>query len=165
MKGPLVFLGIVALGGGAVVALRGGGDPLPSPEPIALVAAADLPTMTVYKSPTCGCCGDWVEHMREAGFTVEVEDVVDLTAVKARLGVPTGMASCHTAVIGDYLVEGHVPADDVRRFLAESPDAAGIAVPGMPVGSPGMEVPGQPAAAYDVMAFDRDGSARVYVRH
>jgi hypothetical protein len=165
MKGPLVFLGIIALGAGAVLALRGGGDPTPSPDPIALVAAADLPTMTVYKSPTCGCCGAWVEHMREAGFTVEVEDVADLAPIKSRLGVPAGMASCHTAVIGDYVVEGHVPADDVRRFLSEATDLAGLAVPGMPAGSPGMEVPGQPAASYDVMSFGKDGSTRVYASH
>lgn len=171
MRGPLLFFGIVAVGGVAVLALTStntSSDTDATPTPVAQSQpAADgaLPVMTVYRSPTCGCCGDWVEHMRAEGFTVEVEDVQDLVAVKNRLGVPSHLGSCHTAVIGDYLVEGHVPADDVRRMLAESTDAAGIAVPGMPIGSPGMEVPGQPGQPYDVMAFDKDGQTRVFASY
>jgi hypothetical protein len=167
MRGPLVFFAIIALGGGAALALRGSAPEPEAPVPMAVRTAADaaLPTMTVYKSPTCGCCGTWIEHLRAAGFTVEVEDVDDLVAVKTRLGVPAEMGSCHTAVIGDYLVEGHVPAEDIQRLLAEAPDAAGLAVPGMPVGSPGMEVPGQTPQPYEVIAFGRDGSRSVYARH
>ena len=101
--------------------------------------AADI---VVYKSPTCGCCGKWVKHMEDAGFSVDVEDRRDLTPIKAELGVPGRMQSCHTAKVGDYIVEGHVPADLVRRMLDEKPDIKGLAVPGMPMGSPGMEVAG-----------------------
>ena len=124
--------------------------------------AAALPTVTVYKSPTCGCCSRWVEHMREAGFEVVTHDVSDLSSVKAEHGVPAEHESCHTAIAGDYVVEGHVPADLVRRLVEESPDVAGLAVPGMPRGSPGMEVPDGTKDTYDVIAFSADGSARVY---
>ena len=118
----------------------------------------------VYKSPTCGCCGKWVTHLRDHGFQVEVEDVADISAVKTRLGVPGRLASCHTAVVEDYVVEGHVPAADVRRLLDERPEALGIAVPGMPVGSPGMEV-GDRKDPYDVVAFDRAGKSWVFASH
>lgn len=126
---------------------------------------AQVPTVTVYKTPTCGCCVLWVDHMTEAGFEVETVDVASLEDVKARLGVPNTLASCHTAIVGDYVVEGHVPAEDVERLLAEQPDAAGLAVPGMPIGSPGMEVEGRPADSYDVFLFTRDGRARVFAHH
>lgn len=120
--------------------------------------------VTVYKSASCGCCADWVEHMREAGFEVEARDVpdADLPAIKAEHGVGLSHQSCHTAVVGDYVVEGHVPADLVRRMLEEQPDIAGLAVPGMPLGSPGMEVPDGTTQAYDVIAFTDDGEQRVY---
>ncbi len=124
-----------------------------------------LPSVTVYKSPTCGCCVLWAEHMVEAGFTVEQVDVADVSETKRRLGVPAPLGSCHTAVVGDYVVEGHVPAEDVKRLLEERPDAAGLAVPGMPIGSPGMEVEGRPADAYEVTLFTRDGRAAVFARH
>ena len=116
--------------------------------------------MTVYKTPWCGCCGAWVDHIRGAGFTVEVEDLEDLSPVKRMAGVPDGLGSCHTAVIDGYVVEGHVPADILARFLEESPDARGLAVPGMPVGSPGMEGPNP--EVYDVLVFDRDGGSETY---
>jgi hypothetical protein len=103
--------------------------------------------------------------MRAAGFTVEVEDVSDMASIKDRHGVPGELSSCHTAVIGDYLVEGHVPADDVKRLLAEAPEAAGLAAPGMPIGSPGMEVEGQPAQPFDVLTFTTDGRSQVFARH
>lgn len=124
------------------------------------------PTVTVYKTPTCGCCGLWADHMVEAGFEVERVDVPSLDDVKARLGVPNQLASCHTAVVGDFVVEGHVPAEDVRRILDERPpEAIGLAVPGMPIGSPGMEVEGRPAESYAVYMFTRDGRAAVFARH
>ena len=127
---------------------------------------AQTPTVTVYKTPTCGCCTLWADHMTEEGFTVERIDVPSLDDVKARLGVPAQLASCHTAVVGDVVVEGHVPAEDVRRFLAEPPaEAIGLAVPGMPIGSPGMEVEGRPADQYEVYMFTRDGRAAVFASH
>lgn len=125
-------------------------------------AAVGDPLVIVYKSPTCGCCGSWVEHLRQSGFRVEARDTMDVTAVKAALGVPERLWSCHTATVGGYVIEGHVPADLVRRLLAEHEDVAGLAVPGMPVGSPGMEGPNpQP---YEVIAFRRDGTTEVYAR-
>ena len=96
-------------------------------------------TITVYKSPSCGCCKMWIEHLESEGFTVEAFDSDDMTAIKKELSVPRQMSSCHTAKVGGYTIEGHVPAADIRRLLAEQPDADGLAVPGMPVGSPGME--------------------------
>ncbi len=119
--------------------------------------------VVVYKSPSCGCCGRWVEHMRQAGFRVRVEDLADVTPTKARLGVPRRLYSCHTARVGDYLVEGHVPAEQVKRLLKERPAVAGLSVPGMPMGSPGMEGPRKDA--YAVVAFTSDGSTSIYARY
>ena len=140
--------------------------PAPSAEtPSVPVVDASLPAMTVYKTPTCGCCTAWVDHMKAAGFRVDVRDTLDLAPVKLDLGVPAGLGSCHTARVGDYVVEGHVPAADVKRLLDERPEGvAGIAVPGMPTGSPGMEVPGQPAQPYDVVAFGTGGQ-HVFASH
>ena len=121
--------------------------------------AADL---VVYKSPTCGCCGKWVKHMEDAGFSVDVENLRDLAPIKRELGVPGRMQSCHTAKVGDYIVEGHVPADLVKRMLDEKPDIKGLAVPGMPMGSPGMEGPRKDP--YDVMAIGKDGRVQVFAR-
>lgn len=121
--------------------------------------AADI---VVYKSPTCGCCGKWVEHMQAAGFKVDVENRRDLAPIKAELGVPPGLQSCHTARVGGYIIEGHVPADLVQRLLDEKPDIKGLAVPGMPMGSPGMEGPGKDP--YDVLAIGKDGRLQVYAR-
>ena len=127
--------------------------------------ADDLPTVTMYRSPTCGCCTAWADHMRAAGFEVETHDVPDVTPIKERYGVPAGGRSCHTALVGDYVIEGHVPASDVVRLLRQQPpNATGLAVPGMPVGSPGMEMPGRPADRYDVLVFSGD-SVAVYARH
>jgi hypothetical protein len=136
-----------------------------SPMASVLEPAPDADVIQVYKSPTCGCCGDWVEHLREHGFEVEVVDRPNMAAVKSELGLPGDMASCHTAIIAGYLVEGHVPAPDIQRMLAERPEVAGLAVPGMPVGSPGMEVEGRPADAYDVLAFDRQGTTSVWASY
>lgn len=124
-------------------------------------AALDTTEMTVYKSPTCGCCRNWVEHVRRHGFSPVVKDTSDVTAVKTRLGVPANLRSCHTAVVAGYVIEGHVPAEVIQRLLRERPDVAGIAVAGMPAGSPGMETGGEPDS-YDVMSFARDGTSRVY---
>jgi hypothetical protein len=128
-------------------------------------APADAPVIAVYKSPTCGCCGNWVEHVKAAGFAVEVHDVDNLSDIKADAGVPATTRSCHTAIVGGYALEGHVPASTIQRLLREKPAIAGLAVPGMPVGSPGMEVPGQPADKYDVVAFKADGATEVYESH
>ena len=124
-----------------------------------------LPLLTVHKTPSCGCCTLWVEHMREAGFTVEevVED--DLGPIKQQLGVPYAKGSCHTAEVGGYLVEGHIPADDVKRLLAERPDARGLVLPGMPIGSPGMEHPDGRVQPYTVELVRKDGSVEPFSHH
>jgi hypothetical protein len=141
-------------------------DPASSAAPGA-VALADDPapvadTLVVYKTATCGCCKDWIEHMEENGFTVVAHDyqAVALNNMKLDAGVQSDLASCHTALIGGYVVEGHVPADLVKRMLAERPQITGLAVPGMPVGSPGMEGPFK--QDYQVIAFKRDGGREVY---
>ena len=127
-----------------------------------VVSSGDGPAVHVYKTATCGCCVKWVDHLREAGFAVTVEDTRDLMAVKRREGVPTDLSSCHTALVDGYVVEGHVPASVVQAFLEEPGDARGLAVPGMPIGSPGME--GRYAEAYDVFSFDADGGRTVFRR-
>lgn len=118
----------------------------------------------VFKSPTCGCCSKWVEHMRQAGFTVHVQDLpeADLQKIKRRFGVPEAVESCHTARVGKYVVEGHIPAPEVKRLLKERPNVAGVAVPGMPLGSPGMEVSGVRPLPYNVLTFDGQGRTRVF---
>jgi hypothetical protein len=121
------------------------------------VRADPPPIIRVNKDPTCGCCTAWVEHLRRAGFTVEVTETAQMNTVKARLGVPRDLASCHTAEVAGYVVEGHVPAAEVRRLLAERPKAIGLAVPGMPVGSPGMEVSGREPDFYEVILFGAEG--------
>ncbi|MEQ1511507.1 MAG: DUF411 domain-containing protein [Lysobacteraceae bacterium] len=124
-----------------------------------------LPLALVHKSPTCGCCGLWVDHLKEAGFQVEVRDAEDITPVKQRLGVPYGKGSCHTAEIGGYFVEGHVPAADIKRLLAEKPNAKGLVLPGMPMGSPGMEAPDGKAQPYTVELVGRDGTTSPFSAH
>jgi hypothetical protein len=119
------------------------------------LSAADDPVITVHKDPTCGCCSGWVAHLQKSGFDTNVLETRDLVAVKARLGVPDDLAACHTAEVSGYVIEGHVPAAALKRFLAEKPEAAGLAVPGMPVGSPGME--GGTPERYDVVLFGPNG--------
>ena len=114
-----------------------------------------LPTVTVTKDPNCGCCSGWADHLRKAGFPVTMVETRDLQAVKTRLKVPSDLASCHTAEVGGYVVEGHVPADAIKRLLRDAPTATGLAVPEMPIGSPGMEG-GQPEI-YEVFLFGMDG--------
>jgi hypothetical protein len=148
-------------------------DSIPAPAAPSNVAAANAPgsagaavdslLMAVYKTPTCGCCRLWVDHVRHAGFHATTTDVADVGPVKATHRVPADLQSCHTALIGGYVVEGHVPAADIQRLLKERPDIIGIAVPGMPSGSPGMEN-GQ-TDKYEVIAIGKDGSRKVFATH
>ena len=115
--------------------------------------AAALPLVVVYKSPSCGCCESWIAHMKAAGFPVEAKDVDNMDAIKTKVGVPYGKGSCHTAEVGGYVVEGHVPAEAIRRLLSERPEATGLAVPGMPAGSPGMDFPGVDPEPYEAFLF------------
>ncbi len=126
-------------------------------------ATGSLPKMVVTKDPDCGCCTGWVDHVRAAGFEVDVIESPDINRLKARLGVPQALASCHTAEIGGYVIEGHVPAATIKRLLAEKPQAKGLAVPGMPAGSPGMEVEGMEPDTYEVVLFGPSGE-RTYAR-
>ncbi|MQA30713.1 MAG: DUF411 domain-containing protein [Luteitalea sp.] len=126
-------------------------------------APASRPVVTVYKSPTCGCCSKWVDHMKDSGFDVKALDVDDIDLVKKTYGVPPALGSCHTALVGGYVIEGHVPAEAVARLVRERPALTGIAVPGMPVGSPGMEMGGR-RDPYSVMSFDKTGKLSVYER-
>ena len=126
-------------------------------------AQAALPEVEVYKSPYCGCCEEWVKHMRQNGFRVTTHDVNDVPAARKQLGMPNELGSCHTAKVGGYVVEGHVPAADIRRLLKEKPKAIGLAAPGMPVGSPGMET-GKPVPS-DTLLVQTDRSTRIFARH
>ncbi len=128
--------------------------------------SAGSPTaITVYKSVSCGCCAKWVDHLKASGFTPSVHDEENMDAIKDEMGVPTGVRSCHTALLGRYLVEGHVPAEDLRRLLAEHPAVAGLAVPGMPGSTPGMAMPGDPHEPYEVVAFDHAGKTTTFAKH
>jgi hypothetical protein len=129
--------------------------------PAANIRAAQAQEITVHKDPNCGCCAGWVQHLQQAGFAVKAIDTAELDAIKTRLGVPADLAACHTAQVAGYVVEGHVPALALERFLAEKPDATGLAVPGMPIGSPGME--GGNSQQYDVVLFGPAGR-RSYMR-
>ncbi|HET9276303.1 MAG TPA: DUF411 domain-containing protein [Gemmatimonadales bacterium] len=126
-----------------------------------LLAAQGAPALVVYKSPDCGCCALWADHVKAAGFAVSVRNSSDVASVKKRYGVPGELYSCHTAVVGGYVIEGHVPADVISRLLKEKPRVKGLAVPGMPSGSPGMEGPREP---YQVLTFDAAGKTTVFAR-
>lgn len=143
--------GLVAAATGAHRLL---GQPVASPTPI-----------TVYKSASCGCCAKWVDHLRANGFAPTVHDEEGMDAIKDRLGVPSDMRSCHTAQLDRYVIEGHVPAADLRRLLKERPAIAGLAAPGMPASGPGMAVPGEPLEPYEVLAFGRDGKSTTFAKH
>lgn len=140
------------------VFLRGGFALLFAALPMAALAAE----ITVYKSAQCGCCKKWVEHMRQNGFEVKALDVGNLDEIKRKHAVPGHLAACHTSIAGGYVVEGHVPADAVKRLLLERPKVTGIAVPGMPMGSPGME--GERKDAYEIISFDPAGETKVFER-
>jgi hypothetical protein len=127
---------------------------------------AQKPTaIQVYKDPTCGCCSQWVEHFRKAGFAPTVAVSADMTAIKTQHGVPQKARSCHTALVGGYVIEGHVPVEDVQRLLKQRPAVVGLAVPGMPIGAPGMEVAGMKPQPYDVLAFNKAGDTSVFASH
>lgn len=123
------------------------------------------PTVQVYKSPTCGCCANWVKHLEANGFATRVTDLENLSEIKTKHNVPGSAQSCHTAIVDGYVIEGHVPAADVLRLLKDRPAVLGLAVPGMPIGSPGMEVPNVKPQPYNVMSFDRGGQLKVYSSH
>ena len=131
---------------------------------LALGSAAHAVTMTVHKSASCGCCAKWVEHVQKHGFNVRVVNVDDVMAVKAKAGIPDRLASCHTTMVGGYVIEGHVPAIDIRKLLASKPKAKGLAVPGMPMGSPGMEH-GDHREPFETLLIKPNGSTAVFARH
>lgn len=129
-------------------------------------ARAEAREVIVYKTPWCGCCGGWVTHMRRAGFAPKVVELEDLAPVRAKHGIPFNLSSCHTGLVGGYLVEGHVPAADVVRLLRERPKGLGLVVPGMPIGSPGMEQPGGASERFEtLLLLDRSGRTRVFATH
>ena len=132
---------------------------------VGMTAQGRQTTVEVYKSPTCGCCSKWVDHLRSHGFVVRTTETEAVDQLKTKHGVPRQVRSCHTALVDGYVVEGHVPAADVQRLLKERPSIAGIGVPGMPIGSPGMEVAGVKPQVFDVIAFAKDGSTRVFASH
>lgn len=123
------------------------------------------PLVAVYKNPTCKCCTRWVEHLKLNGFVTEVHDLDSVDGVKDRYGVPSAIRGCHTGVVDGYVVEGHVPADDITRLLKERPKVAGLAVPGMPPSSPGMYQPGDAKEPYDVLAFQKSGTTTKFATH
>lgn len=155
----LIALSVAA---GSWAAMSTGHAPL-----LRAAAPAAKTVMQVYKSPTCGCCKAWVQKMEVAGFEVRVTDLDEeaLQAEKAKRGVGDNLGSCHTAIVNGYVVEGHVPAEDIKRLLKEKPAIVGIAAPGMPRGSPGMEMPNGTKDAYDVVAFTKAGKTMVFARH
>jgi len=128
-------------------------------------ASPEGEVVTVYKQTWCGCCEAWAKYMRKAGYQVKIVNMDDLSPINARFGLPQNLAGCHTAVLGDYFISGHVPIADIVKLIAEKPDAGGISVPGMPMGSPGMEVPGRMPMKYNTLLITRDGTATVYVAH
>lgn len=157
---------ITGVGLGAAIAVAGMGALLMNRPAQAGAAAGRVDgagqIVTVYRTPTCGCCKAWEDHLRVNGYTVESVELASLDEVKAEHGVPRPLQSCHTAIVDGYVVEGHVPAEDVARLLAERPDIAGLAVPGMPAGSPGMALPGRAAQPFEVFAFSEGGTAEVW---
>jgi hypothetical protein len=157
----LVALSIVVSGGvHAATPAKAVAKPVTAPATV----PQSSPKLAVYKDPTCGCCEAWVEHMKKNGFDVSVNESADMNSVKKSAGIPAAMGSCHTGKVGKYFIEGHVPAADVKRLLAANPDALGLTVPGMPAGSPGMEVPSGLVQPYDVYLVHKDGTTSVW-RH
>ena len=130
---------------------------------VSVAVFAQQTVVEVYKSPTCGCCTDWIKHLRQNGFSVKAHDVADASEYRAKFGVPDQLGSCHTATVSGYAIEGHVPAREIKRLLAEKPKAKGLAVPGMPRGSPGME--GPVSDPYEVLLFQASGNYAVYQKY
>jgi hypothetical protein len=149
----------------ATVVLPAGQAPAAPTTPSPATIDPALPVAVVHKTASCGCCGIWVDHLKAEGFQVEVRDTDDMNPIKVRLGVPAGKGSCHTAEIGGYVVEGHVPAEDIKRLLAERPAARGLVLPGMPAGSPGMEMPDGYVQPYTVELVRADGSTEPFAQH
>jgi hypothetical protein len=150
------FLAAALVSAGTLLARRAGAT-------VPLGAGAARPPLTVYKDPSCGCCKAWIAHMEKSGFVVTAHDDADMDALKDHYGVPSGVRSCHTALVGNYVVEGHVPAGDVDRLLKEQPKVAGLSVPGMVMGSPGME--GSMSKPYTVLAFQKTGATTSFASH
>lgn len=130
---------------------------------VSVSVAGDLPEIEVWKDPSCGCCSKWISHLRSSGFQVKAYDTASVASVREKLGMPRRYAACHSARVGKYVVEGHVPASDIKRLLKDQPDAIGISVPGMPMGSPGME--GPYSEPYQTLLVDRNGNASVFANH
>lgn len=162
MRRMIVLMGIALVAGAAGLLVMRGADAKAAAVTATLVPAAKPIPIKVYKTPTCGCCKSWVEHLEKNGFAVESVNMPDLSAVKTKYGVKPQLQACHTAIVGNYVVEGHVPADLIKKVLTERPKVLGIAVPGMPMGSPGME--GAFSQRYDVVTFDSKGHVAVYAR-
>jgi hypothetical protein len=154
-KRSLLFAAAVVVAGAMAVPMLVGADQR---------GGQALPAVTVYKDANCGCCSLWVQHLERAGFRVTASNTADMPALRAKLGVPAHVQSCHTAVVDGYVVEGHVPADDVKQLLSKRPTVKGIAVPGMPIGSPGMEQ-GNVRHQYSVLTFDETGRTSVFAMH
>lgn len=185
MNSPALTIAVLVLGATALTACtRTPGPTVAQSEPTAAATFASQPAtlgaiarakpakvspaltrMVVHKSASCGCCSLWVDHMREAGFEVEVRDSDNLNPLKAAVGVPLAKGSCHTAEIGGYFVEGHVPAEDIKRLLSQQPDAKGLVLPGMPAGSPGMELPDGRTQPYTVELVANDGTTTAFAHH
>lgn len=140
-------------------------SPTPAASADPATPRSQRPLLVVTKNASCGCCGLWVKRMQQAGFQVQVHDTDNLDPIKRSVGVPAGKGSCHTAQIGGYFIEGHVPADDIKRLLTEKPSARGLVLPGMPAGSPGMETPGGGQPPYTVELVARDGSTSAFAQH
>lgn len=159
-----VFVVVLVVSGLTITACVGGNLSASSQPTHAAEQVALAQELTVFRSPTCGCCGLWIEHMQAAGFRIKDNLTENMNAVKAQYGVPSTLGSCHTTVVDGYVVEGHIPAEDVQRLLAEKPDVAGIAVPGMPIGSPGMES-GDYVEPYTVFSFTESGETAAFAEH
>ena len=167
MKRPWVIAAMISvLAGGGVTVFASAGETAEKAKSSEITTAAESsrPEVEVWKSPTCGCCKEWVSYLERAGFPVTVNDTSNMNSVKARLGLPgPSVASCHTAMIDGYVVEGHVPVSDIERLLAERPDVIGISAPGMPMNSPGMG--SDEPKGYDVVSFDAKGNEAVFSSH
>lgn len=166
LMGPLVavVLAVAGCSSAADTSMAANSAPATASPPSA--PAGDFQSvLVVHKNESCGCCGEWVKYVEQAGFKVQVHNESNLNEVKTRLGVPAAKGSCHTAEIDGYLIEGHVPVEDIRRLLAERPDARGLVVAGMPAGSPGMEMPDGHVDAFTVELVNRDGSTQPFSEH
>lgn len=165
-KQTMMIAGVVLASAAGAGALWSGADAQATTntavDPATVAVAADAPVVTLYKNPSCACCGEWGEHLEENGFRVNIEAGRDLMQIKSEHGVAPELASCHTALIGDYVLEGHVPADVLAQLLQERPDIRGLAVPGMPAGVPGMPEAGPNRAPFEILAIQQDGSTELY---